>query len=253
MADKVTLPRYVISQILRQRDQLMQGWDPYVGQVPDMELLQELARPVCELLRAPMPLVLASIEDLLGVPLSVYQSIATPWRLAGNKMLLRQQPVRPWVRQLVAEWVPVEFNDGFACTQPNQRRQQYLFTVRILAGTSCPMLCNYPISGDYALALGTRMLGYTKPQRAKPMQHPRELVGLRAFLYADPATSTALGPAFTDVECSPGLLRHNKEVIAARWRDGFDCPYSYTHACHRCHIGRTECIAATRSVTGSYE
>jgi len=174
-----------------------------------------------------------------------HRLVANVWRLH------REKPVPPWSVQLFKEWVPVEIT-ACECLRNRHNRLGGLFTFKILAGTSCPLLIRKWWSLPFC-RYWSRFLGFSRPvsdrQTAAPPKYPfqsvDQLVRFRLYVLIEPRLCEPGRPMFDrEVRVTSSLAAWNQSLVRWRFRvdPGHNCPQGYpaSHACHRCVFGYKE-------------
>lgn len=244
------LPRYNLSRIFAVRDRLCNfELDEYAGFTPTGKHFEEMVDKFHQSLPGTDKRALYdSLRNLAGFELTPSRLRATAWRLVANiDRLKRGVAVPPWSIQLENEWVPAQVL-SWRAEQTSKGRHGGLFSMRILAGTPCPLITTAFWTRGFSYAVARR-LGYTSRRHNHPYSHPSELVSMRLWLHIEPGRSMDGAPGFHIVKCSPGLLSWNKSIIKRRFREGWQCPHSFTHYCFQCPIGYSQCPAATHRET----
>lgn len=194
-----------------------------------------------------LDVIYESVRHLAGkdLDLSVLQKLA--WRLAGNAHVLRAGlPVHPWTAQREQEWVPLQITRVSPARNRNGEPGAHVYYL-VLAGSPCPtQIVQHKKSNWFFVA--ARMMGFSKRNGRRPYSDPSQLVGLRLYGMLDPALGIH-DPNFYEIRCPPSCMTHNKEILKVRLRDGKSCPNDYTHVCHECVIGWSECEAGTHRYT----
>ncbi len=189
--------------------------------------------------------VFESLRNVAGVELTQQMIQELSWRLAGNLSSLKDGiPVNSWSGQSVEEWVPAQIVRGV----PSLNRKQqpgYLFTLRALAGSPCPMFIRKHWTRP-ACAVAARHMGHSKRNGKYPYIHPLQLVGLRLYCLVTPRLSQNGNPGFFKTECPPSCMRYNREILTTRLGPRpSSCPRGYMHDCHKCTVGYIECDGGT--------
>jgi len=221
---------------------------PYVGTELVGDWFGELTRDLARALDVQEDVIEDSIRHCAGEVLLRPSAFVLAWRLAGNIDRLRDGTACPqWFTQSEEEWLPTQVLDWQA-DKTSRGKPVNVYTLRILAGTSCPMrvIASWPVSFTRMLA---RQIGFSNRRGKTPFQHPAEFVRLRLRVLADPARSKPGQLGFWEVAGAAGLTKWNRSILQKRARIGFQCPENYTHACHVCPYGYDECPAACRPKT----
>lgn len=244
------LPRYNIKRIIQVRDMLVNDtFSDYLGFAPTGESFEELVDRLCDAFSGVSRQVMwDSVRYVAGALLSEEAMRNMVWRLAGNIRRLRDgQVVPPWHLQTEKEWMPVQII-AYQPEESARGRRGGRFTMRVLAGTACPLRLSkfWPRGFARYIALGA---GYSRGNGEFRLGDISELVNLRLWIRIDPELCRPGLPGFDEVGCTAGLLKWNREIIKKRFRRGFICPYHYDHHCFKCHVGYLQCPAATHKET----
>jgi len=189
-----------------------------------------------------------SMTYLAGETLNRSKIDALAWRLAGNLHTLKTQPVTPWVRQPVAEWVPAQI---MSLRRDHSRSiPSYISRVQVVAGLSCGMVIEKSWTVGFCKYL-TKFLGFTKLSGKYPMHDMFEIVSMRFLAYIEPGLCSKL-PGFRSVEVPWTLREHNRALITLRRRDRSPCPRKFSWPCHKCPVGYVECPAGCHRETYTF-
>ena len=251
--DNTPRPVCSLKQIIQHRDRIVDkalvgfcGFTPTGPCFDDMVAQIHLQMP-----NTKYSVVYESLMHLAGKLITPDIIRDTAWRLAGNKDLLQDGiAVPPWTVQRMKEWCPVQVLQGTSMTSKDGR-PGYLFKMRFVHGTPTPMIISKWLSRSLCAMLARR-IGFTKLRGKRPFRHAMELVRLRMLVLLDPDL-TKTQPGFFKIDCSPGLMKWNREIIDLRnrrrkekpWR----CPQGFTHMCYNCPFGYDQCPAAVRPIT----
>ena len=250
MRPATNIPRFSLSRIEKLRDKLtndaLLGYHGYTLTGADF---QQFVQVIAQTLpRVNYNTVFRSIQDLAGTRLTVSVIDAVAWRLAANTKLLQQKiAVPPWTMQEEPEWVPVQVL-SLSPNPPRNGKRSNLVRLRVLAGTSCPLIFAANWSRAFCKMLARRV-GYSAPWRSYPFTHDTELVNMRLVVQIDPQYCRPGQPGFRNVRMVGALLKWNRDIIKRRFRVGWSCPHGYRHRCARCPVGYCECPAATHRET----
>lgn len=247
---RVAYPRYNLKHIFKLRNKLADDvLTEFAGFRPVGPQFEELLDKLCDTLHGVRRQVLwDSVHDVAGTLLSIDDVYQLSWRLAGNLARLRAgTAVPPWNAQQEKEWAPAQFV-SYAPGESRRGRKGGHFTLRILAGTACPLRVTKFLSRGFAHQIALR-LGYSRLRGKSPLGHISELVNLRLWIELDPEYCRPGAPGFNHVGCSAGLKNWNTEIIKKRFRRGWRCPYDYDHYCYVCPVGYQHCPAATHQFT----
>lgn len=247
---RVAFPRYNIKRIFKLRDWLTDDIvSEFSGCTPRGEAFDEMVTKLTYALgKVDQRVIHESVRNVAGTLVTDDVLFRMNWRLAGNLQRLRDGiPVPPWHVQPEKEWVPVQFV-SYAPEQNRHGKPGGLYTMRVLAGTACPIRITKFFTTRFAQAIAMRA-GYTTLRGKSPFGHPSELVNLRIWVQLDPKFCRPGLPGFDQYGCSSGLKKHNQSIIKKRFRRGWRCPKNYDHHCFECHVGYQECDAATHQRT----
>lgn len=178
------------------------------------------------------------------------------WRIAGNTYSLsRGRAASAYNCQLQNEWVPVEVEKvqiDFLTKKSGDKVPGARLTLRVMAGS--PASKSFKIFWpDSVIRIYKPLLGFSK-KKVRPASWPankpflafenaNQLFGMRFYAYLTPE-SCKEEINFEKIKCPKSCLDHNKALTLKRIRHNFKCPFSYTHMCHSCPVGRDKCIAA---------
>ena len=211
--------------------------------------------------KIPYDKLVDSLRHLAGRVLTHELAEEAAHRIAGNLPRLRRGlKVVPWHVQRFYEWVPVQIM-GTRKARNSKNEMGSLLTLKILAGTPCPMTILQWWSNRKCRHL-SRDFGFSRPPGRRalhppkfPYSDPAQLVQMRFLALVDP-TKSEREPVLTDIEFTPSLSAWNRGVIDRRFRVDFDCPLSLpvTFGCHQCPIGygpenKKPCAAACHRYT----
>ena len=243
-------PSFNLPQVFKQRDRLINKvFERYEGLTVDGGVVQSIVTRLAWCLPAGISrdVLFETVRYLAGREMTDVESARLAWRIAGNIRLLKSgTPVSPWVVQTRDEWVPL------LCLQalPGRNRRNNIgtnFTFRILAGTACPVKTSVFWKSGLTRAISRRM-GFSAPWGEYPFARPSELVGLRLLGHVEAARSRG-SPVFFRVECSSSMQKWNRDAVLKRRFRKEPCPHNYSHHCHQCVVGFTECSAGTHRYT----
>jgi hypothetical protein len=201
-----------------------------------------------------------SVQYLVGQTPTEQQIKELTHRLVSNACHLQaNRPVLPWTFQHKPEWVPVQVV-SVKRQRNNSKKYGGLFTLRILAGSSCPLVMRKWWSLRYCSYISSYFGFSRRPGRAvtaKPARYPflvmEQFVNLRFYVLVEPKLCTASGPMFgMNLAVTGALLTWNKKLIKSRFRidPGYTCPkdYANTFPCYKCPSGyNTTCPLATHA------
>lgn len=187
-----------------------------------------------------------SLRYLAGRILTPELAEEAAHRIAGNLPNLRRgMRVVPWHIQRFYEWVPVQIM-GVRKARNGRNEMGAMLSIKILAGTPCPMTILTWWSNRKCRHL-SREFGFSCPPGKRqllppkyPYSDPAQLVQMRFSALVDP-TKSDREPVLTEIEFPPALSEWNRGVIRRRFREEgvFDCPLSLpvTFGCHHCPMG----------------
>jgi hypothetical protein len=243
-------PVFDIYRIQRRRDKLLRKvFEPRGETIVPGHHIDLLAEDLRRHLSPAIPpaTMLESVRHLAGQRLTRAVAISTAWRLAGNLPVLRRgQAVPPWAVQTEEEWVPVVAIAALLVKDP-RNRLTYRYTLRVLAGTPCPMKVMMFWSRELIGYL-SRHFGFSAPWGRYPYQHPTELVGLRLMAKVDPERSRGQ-PFFSEYGATDSMVQWNRKEILRFRKRVEDCPNGWNHSCHRCVVGYLDCPGGTHRTT----
>lgn len=237
------VPSFNLSDIERRRNQIANALEERVGQAINADELASVVRG-----RLPAGVrydtVFESVRYLAGRTLTADEALRLSARLAGNlKRLKEGKATPPWSAQHEDEWVPMQVL-RMVKRRNNKDRLGYDATLRVLAGTPCPMKISAFWSGG-ALRLIASDVGFSRPWGKYPFKGSAALVGLRLLGRIEASRSQGR-PFFHEVKCPQSMVNWNREnVLKLRLRVGQRCPLNYRHECWQCAIGYEQCQAAT--------
>ena len=262
---KVWKRTYQIDKILEMRQQVMgEVLRDHHDKVVEGDAFEELVDSFCTHLpdTVPREAVYDSVFDLAGERITKLSVWEASWRLAGNLPHLRNgNPVTKWSLQREKEWVPAQIISAKRRrTEGRAKKNGWLFTFQVLAGTACPMKIPKFWTDKFCYFIKNE-LGFNKrsqpPKSGKPllhiMRHPTEFVNLRMFILLDPELDDKGGrrlfPEFEKVDLSGPMKKWNRTMMKRRDRmeHGYDCPMNFglDVNCHQCFAGYKTCPAAT--------
>jgi hypothetical protein len=183
-----------------------------------------------------------SCMPVLGKELTRKRLSAFALRIAANVGRLRRgEVVRPWVRQDVEEWAPVEVTRCW----PGRNRKDVVgsyFQFLVLAGSPAGFRLVRFWTQAQCRYIGIE-LGFSRKKK-RPLVHPAYLVRLRFSALFEPQHS-AERPGFHRVKLTSGLARHNEPLMRDRFYREPGCqPRGYAHACVACWLGYASCPLA---------
>jgi len=149
-----------------------------------------------------------------------------------------------WVRQMADEIVPVKVEN----VRPYQRKNVhgFLFSVRALAGSPCPMVFTQFFSKGSCSAI-SRSVGFSAPWGIYPYSSALHFVNLLFFAHVEAEKSRQM-PSFARVSASSSMIKFNKTLIEVRCR-AKPCPDGCEHSCEYCWLGYDQCNYATHQNT----
>ena len=247
------LPKIPLHLILPLRDKLFRKvFSQRTGQTIAGDIFDQLVRHTRQEIpgQVTSDAIRESLRFLTGTELTRQVAYSTAWRLAANTDKLKAgQPAPPWVCQRQSEWAAIEI---LSCKRDRNRydKHGYRFKVRFLSGEAAGLETS--CFWDFRIAkMAGRAAGFSfNPSSGYKFVHPSQLVGLRLFVFIEATRSTNV-PYFFQFDCPGTLVSWNrKNVLQTRLRlNGNKCPREFTHACHVCAIGRSECAFATHDYT----
>lgn len=245
-------PRYNLTRVFTLRNLLADDTlTEFTGFTPTGDSFDEMVEKICATLgRVQRQIIWDSVRNVAGTLLMADDIYRMSWRLAGNLVRLRDgTSVPPWHVQQEKEWVPAQVV-AYRPAESRRGRPGGDFTIRVLAGTACPIRITKFFTVGFARQTALR-LGYTRLRGKSPLGHISELVNMRLWIQLDPDFCRIGSPGFDHVGCTAGLKKWNMEIIKKRFRRGWPCPHDFDHYCHECPIGYRECPAATHQETVS--
>jgi hypothetical protein len=236
---------FSLGRVISRRDQIFtHALQPHIGSQIVANAIQDVADAVMHYLpaTASRDALFESIRLIAGTPLTRTLAKELAWRLAGNvDLLIEGQPVRPWVRQLKDEAVPVRV-ERMRLAHKRDKQGWTLFC-RALAGTPCPTMFPQFFSKRSCYVI-SRAIGFTGNY---VFSTPLHFVGL-VFVANIEAEKSHETPYFQTISNTSGLLAQNRSKIEVRCRVK-PCPRGFTHACDKCWLGYNECPAAVHPQT----
>lgn len=191
--------------------------------------------------------VAETLRVYVGETLTEELCVQLCWRIAGNIDKLKQGlPVRPWVGQVVSEWMPLQI----LRVRPVRRfgNISYECTFKVLAGSACPMQVMRYMSRA-ALKYIARKVGFSKLSGAYPYRHVEDLTGLRLLGQFTAADIRDGQPSFREIACPASMAKWNRDqYISVRTRK-LPCPSKFNHTCAKCAYGTDRCAYAVHPVT----
>jgi len=259
----LTLPVISVKVVFSRRERLVSALSSFVGQKLEGETFHAFVDKVHEnlvdcILRTT---VHNSVKCLLKQELTFAQLTEISWRLAGNlDSLLEQKAAVSWVRQVAAEWVPVQICD--IRTQRMHTRLEHELVFQSLAGSIVPRKLIQVWSGRKVSYLATyrdeknngfgfgrsRVNGRGEQSGSRLFYDIRQFYGLRCFLLLDPAKSQQ-EPIAVEVGHTSGTTVHNVELLRGRDREKSPCHKGLLHECFHCPYGVDKCSLATHEQT----
>jgi len=126
-----------------------------------------------------------------------------------------------------------------------------LFRVQSMVGFGAPHRFDFVCSSKFLSYLATQPngIGYAgRPKfghapQGRPYKSFRTYVGMR---FAATVLAQDKRASVTKFRCSGAMREFNRKVMEMRWRQGFTCPFGFTHHCHDCPKGQNSCPAAVR-------
>lgn len=259
----LALPVISVKSVLSRRERLVSALSSFVGQ----KLVGETFHAFVDKVHANLTdcilrtTVHNSVKCLLKQELTFAQLTEVSWRLAGNlEGLLEQKAAVRWVRQVVAEWVPVQICD--IRTQRLQYQLEHELVFQSLAGTIVPRklvqvwsgrkvsyLATYRNEKDNGFGFGRSHRNNRGEQSGHRLFHDvRQFYGLRCFLLVDPAKSQH-EPIAVEVGHTSGTTTYNTDLLRGRDREQSPCHKGLLHECFHCPYGADKCSLATHAQT----
>jgi hypothetical protein len=241
-------PAFNVRAVEQRRDKLViDVFNHYQGHLIVGERLDQLTAALHRTLPGGIArdTVFESIRYLAGQQLGSAEGLRLAWRLAGNLDRLREgQAVLPWANQARDEWVPLQFLRSLP-SRNNYDVRGITYTLRVLAGTSCPMRVTV-FWKKQIVRMAASKVGFSQPWGKYPFHRSSELVGLRMMGLVVAARSQSQ-PAVYNFDCPDSMVQWNREhVLYQRFRaKGHPCPQNWSHPCHRCVVGYDQCPAGT--------
>ena len=242
---RISLPRYRLGDIFKTKQKIQK--DPEILQLVSETVPLEssgfdtLSQRLRDLLPPGIELrtILDSLLHLAGSPLTKERLAEEAWRLAANTdRLKRWQAVPPWQRQPLEEWVPLQVID---LVQGRNWRGDAgaTITFRILAGSPAGLTAERFWTVKHGRYVASK-IGFSPPWERFHFERLAELMNLRLYGKLVPEKSLER-PVFELVATTHGLAAHNRQILKARLREGFQCPKKYKHPCYLCHVGCDQC------------
>lgn len=169
------------------------------------------------------------------------------WMVAGNvDRLIDGEAVVPWSRQANDEIVPVRVE----AVKPTRKKDDFgfVFSCRVLAGSSCPMIFNQFFSSRACNVL-SRVVGFSNTPWG-PHQYggvAQHFTNLMFFAHVE-AERSRDKPVFKTISIGSGMLKANKALIEVRCR-AKPCPRDYENPCSNCFVGYDACSYAVHPQT----
>ena len=245
------IPKVAVKPVLALRNKLEQVLRPHIG--------RRLAQDQIELFVNSLRFAFDPPVTRGAVPTSVQHMFAKKitrdslrqlcWRLAANVHILKAgQPVYPWVRQDVEEWAAVQLRNCEAYRHPKFQDIRYRFQFTTLTGTAAGLQSTHSWTSKQCSYLASK-IGFTRLSGRLPYQAPAQFVGFRLLALFNAESCSRGYLDFKEVYCPYALLSWNKTLIKARYKLDPPCPRDYTHPCHECVVGYSECPAAVHPAT----
>lgn len=247
------LPSYAISTVNHTMVRLVEHLLPRYAEIhmADPDALETLTRDLRRYLPAAVSRValLESARVWLGRTPAAEEFREWLWMLAGNEDRLKKGiPVYRWRAPGALEWVPMQVNRVDVAPSYKNNETRYSLRLRVLAGTACPLTFEKRVTGAWMVFI-SRVIGFTRTYGHRPYLSPYQFYGMRFYGKLDPQHGRENLPGFSEVRCPSACMTYNREVLNRRYRrKGFQCPYEYTHDCHQCPCGFTQCRAATHKL-----
>lgn len=168
------------------------------------------------------------------------------WLIAGNVTSLKSgNVISPTSWPTIPEFVPVQVVG--VCPYFSFRKFRVRLTARVLAGAGCPSLFRFSLTTKQLnyYAKHKKGLGFTADRRNRPYVNPLQLFGCR--FYAE-IVLQGEKVKFSKLRVTEALRKHNQQLIDARFRRGFVCPFEFKHHCHECDKGSDVCPIAVHKL-----
>ncbi len=170
------------------------------------------------------------------------------WLLSGGIAKLEVGvPVAPWFRQLVQEWVPIQYVDEVP-TRSASGNPGSVFYCRVLAGSPSGKLFETFYSTKFCHWFAERELGFSGLRGKRVFQRNCDIMNLRCYVLLDNGRGSNQ-PSFVHYKITSSLLDYNRQLIRIRNRDAESCPVGYEHHCYQCPLGYDKCDWGTHPVT----
>lgn len=256
--DAPPVPQVNLSKLFKLRDDLYEDLSTHcLGSKVDAGSLPVIGKRIAAVLRVAaynLPAVADSCRELHGQILTEKSLFKLAWRCAANVGSLRSgRAVLAWNKDTVGslEWLYVWIISARA-TENRKHEPMVRLEMQILNGSPAGESAVGYLPSKFVSFLASR-IGFSKNRRTGkyPYKSCEELTQL-FFAGLSNAAWTLRRPRFDLFEFPSNLLSRNREVLKARARIGFKCPYGYGHSCHRCPVGysgETACPAAVRETT----
>ncbi len=240
-------PSFGLRNVFKRRNKITKILLDYVDTRLSADLLVEIIPRITKQLPKVEPITVEnSLRTTIDAILTQPKITEIAWRFAGNLPTLQDgRSVFPWIHQKHIEWVPVSILE----TKKSANADKIIVTMRILAGTPCPMLIVYNWK-EGNIRYISRLVGFASDRQSRPLVHYSNITGM-LFCGCLLPTLSANQPTFPteSIYCSPSMLENNKKLIDSRNRRITPCPFSMNCDCYRCHVGLDKCPRAIRRTT----
>lgn len=170
------------------------------------------------------------------------------WLLSGGIAKLEAGiPVSPWFRQLVQEWVPIQYVDEIP-SRSMSGKPGSVFYCRVLAGSPAGRLFETFYSTKFCAWFAERELGFAGFKGKHVFQRNCDIMSLRTYVLLDCGRGSDQ-PNFIQYKMTSSFLAYNKQLIKVRNREAESCPVGYEHHCYQCPLGYDQCDWGTHPVT----
>ena len=244
-------PAFALRSIDKLRRKLLRApqLSEFLGPAMSADTFQEFVDVWLKLLPGGVPreTLITSLAPLASSALDEAGLVRMCWRFAGNVSALRaRNPVAPWRTQHQDEWVPLDVIEVLPRRSPKGKAGAD-FTCRILAGSPAGLITTTFLTSEFCHWISPKM-GFSRSNKDLPFHAAHQWTRLR-FLGLLRTEKSLTEPRFSEVAIPASVRSYNHGIIKKRARKGFVCPKGYTHACHVCPVGYSECPLGTRPRT----
>lgn len=242
--------RLDLHRVFQLRGRLHDGLVSFVGVELDTESVRDFTDEAHKYMPGvPYQAMFHSCRVLGGQTLNTHELFDFCWLLAGNLARLRRgEAVYAWEYQAEPELMPAQvLSHRFTRTKFGKPAGEY--TMRILAGSACPMVVTKLWTTKFVSYLARKVFGFSPPWGNYPYHTQAELVRLRLMVEVDQEFCYNGEPGFGRVDCASGLITWNRKVMVMRDHAKTPCPFEFTHNCVQCPIGYDRCKAAVHPKT----